>query len=65
VRAEGWFSVDRGQLTLSNAEGDVIATRRLGADEDAGEVARSLLRETIKPPDAFNRALPYPKLHLA
>ncbi len=63
--AEGWFSVDRGQLTLTNAEGDVIAGRRLASNEDAAEVARSLLREMTEVKDAFNRALPYPKLHLA
>ena len=65
MRAEGWFSLDRGQLTLTNAEGDVIATRRLGADEGPSEAARELLREATEVKDAFNRALPYPKLHLA
>ena len=55
----------RDELVLTNAEGDVIAGRRLAADEDAAEVARSLLREMTEVKDAFNRVLPYPKLHLA
>jgi hypothetical protein len=59
--SEGWFSVDDGQVIVTNASGKYVGSRAL-LGEDARVVAKKLLREKAAPEDSgdFNRPLDYP-----
>ena len=56
--AEGWFSVDDGQVIVTNSTGKFVGSQTLLKGEDAKAVAKRLLRE--KTPEEFNRRLDYP-----
>jgi hypothetical protein len=56
--AEGWFSVDNGQVIVTNSTGKFVGSQTLLKGEDAKAVAKRLLRE--KTPEEFNRRLDYP-----
>ena len=58
--AEGWFSVDAGQVTVTDANGRHIGSRALLKDEDARVVAKKVLREKVPEGESFNRRLDYP-----
>ena len=59
--AEGWFSIDDGVLTVTDANGKYVGSRPLLKGEDARVVAKQLLREKKQPEsENFNRPLSYP-----
>jgi hypothetical protein len=58
--AEGWFSIDNGTVTVTNATGKYVGSHTLLKGEDARVVAKQLLRE--KAPEGFNRRLDYPPM---
>jgi hypothetical protein len=60
---EGWYSIDDGQLVLTDREGKYITSRSMIKGEDPAALARLLLRE--KQPSDFNSPMSYPKLGLA
>ena len=61
---EGWYSIDEGQLVLTDRERRYLTSRAMIAGEDPAALARLLLRE--KQPSDFNtRRLDYPNLGLA
>jgi hypothetical protein len=62
--AEGWFSVDAGQVTVTNKAGKCVGSRALKG-EDARVVAKQLLREKSPEAESFNRRLSYPNAGLA
>jgi hypothetical protein len=63
--AEGWFSIDDGVLTVTDANGKYVGSRAI-AGEDARVVAKQLLREKKQPEsEDFNRRLSYPNAGLA
>jgi hypothetical protein len=61
--AEGWFSVDDGQLVLTDREGRFVTTRAMIKGEDPKALAKALLCE--KQPSDFNSPISYRKLGLA
>jgi hypothetical protein len=64
--AEGWFSVDAGQVTVTNKNGKYVGSRTMLKGEDARVVAKVLLREKKAPEsEDFNRRLSYPNAGLA
>ena len=64
--AEGWFSIEDGVLTVTDANGKYVGSRAMIAGEDARVVAKQLLREKKVPEgEDFNRRLDYPKLGIA
>jgi hypothetical protein len=58
--AEGWFSIDGGVVTVTNARGKYVGSRALLKGEDARVVAKRLLREKVPEGESFNRRLDYP-----
>jgi hypothetical protein len=62
---EGWFSVDAGQVTVTDAHGRHVGSRAMLEGEDARVVAKLLLREKKAPEEEFNRPLSYPNMGLA
>jgi hypothetical protein len=58
--AEGWFSVDAGQVTVTNKNGKYVGSRTMLKGEDARVVAKQLLREKTPESEDFNRRLSYP-----
>jgi hypothetical protein len=61
---EAWYSIDDGQLVLTDREGRHITSRAMIAGENPAALAKALLRE--KGPEDFNtRRLDYPKLGIA
>jgi hypothetical protein len=63
--AEGWFSVDNGQVIVTNATGKFVGSHTLLKGEDARVVAKRLLREKTPEGEEFNRRLSYPNAGLA
>jgi hypothetical protein len=63
--AEGWFSIDDGVLTVTDANGKYVGSRAMIAGEDARMVAKQLLREKTPEAESFNRRLSYPNAGLA
>jgi hypothetical protein len=62
---EGWFSIDGGVLTVTDASGKYVGSRALLKGEDARLVAKQLLREKVPESESFNRRLSYPNAGLA
>ena len=61
---EGWYSIDEGQLVLTDRERRYLTSRAMIAGEDPKALAKALLCE--KQPSDFNtRRLDYPNLGLA
>jgi hypothetical protein len=60
---EGWFSVEDGEIVLTDSKHKYITSRALG-DQNPADLAKQLLREARAPED-FNRRLDYPKLGIA
>jgi hypothetical protein len=63
--AEGWFSVDAGHVTVTDANGKYVGSRAMLEGEDARVVAKQLLRGKKAPEEEFNRPLSYPNAGLA
>jgi hypothetical protein len=63
--AEGWFSIDAGQVTVTDANGKYVGSRAMLEGEDARVVAKQLLRGKKAPEEEFNRPLSYPNAGLA
>jgi hypothetical protein len=57
---EGWFSVDVGQVTVTDANGRHVGSRAMLEGEDARVVAKQLLRKKAPEAESFNRRLDYP-----
>jgi hypothetical protein len=62
---EGWYSVEDGEVVVTDGKHKHIGSRRLGRDEDPKALARVLLREKTPQSEAFNRRLSYPASGLA
>jgi hypothetical protein len=62
--AEGWFSIDGKVVTVTNASGKYVGSRKMIAGEDARVVAKQLLREKSPEGESFNRVLHYPNAGL-
>jgi hypothetical protein len=61
---EGYFSVEAGEVVVTDHVHKHIGSRRLGRDEDPAKLARELLRK--KQPSDFNtRRIDYPDMGLA
>jgi hypothetical protein len=60
---EGWFSVEDGEIVLTDSKHKYITSRALG-DQNPADLAKQLLREA-KGPEDFNRRLDYPRLGIA
>jgi hypothetical protein len=61
---EGYFSVEDGEVIVTDHAHKHIGSRRLGRDEDPAKLARELLRG--KPPSDFTtRRIDYPDMGLA
>jgi hypothetical protein len=60
---EGWYSVEDGEIVLTDSKHKYITSRALG-DQNPADLAKQLLREARAPED-FNRRLDYPKLGVA
>jgi hypothetical protein len=58
--AEGWYSIDNGQVIVTNATGKYVGSHALLKGEDARMVAKRLLREKAPEGESFNRRLDYP-----
>ena len=58
--AEGWFSVDDGQVIVTNSTGKFVGSCVLLKGENARLVAKRLLREKAPEGESFNRPLDYP-----
>jgi hypothetical protein len=63
--SEGWFSVDNGQVIVTNANGKLVGSHTLLKGEDARVAAKKLLREKSPEAESFNRVLHYPSAGLA
>jgi hypothetical protein len=63
--AEGWFSVDDGQVIVTNSTGKYVGSCALRKGEDAHVVAKRLLREKAPEGESFNRRLSYPGMGFA
>jgi hypothetical protein len=64
--AEGWFSIEAGQVTVTDANGKYVGSRALLKSEDARVVAKQLLREKKVPEsESFTRRLSYPNMGMA
>jgi hypothetical protein len=63
--AEGWFSVDAGQVTVTDANGRHVGSRAMLEGENPRVVAKRLLREKTPEAESFNRPLIYPGAGLA
>ena len=63
--AEGWFSIEDGAVTVTDANGKYVGSRALLKGEDARVVAKQLLRAKTPEAENFNRPLSYPNAGLA
>jgi hypothetical protein len=63
--AEGWFSIDGGKVTVTDATGRHVGSRAMLEGDDARVVAKQLLRGKKAPEEEFNRPLSYPNAGLA
>jgi hypothetical protein len=64
--AEGWCSVLDGKVvTVTDAKGGYVGSRRMIEGEDPKTVAKKLLREKTPESEDFNRVLHYPSVGLA